>query len=150
MNTWLGQPWLIIAGILGLLLIIIWTRYLDRKWIDSRFGKNRARAMSFGVKAYIKTKRNKNPKASNGFLLLLPERLFYRSRLARVEIDIPADKMVRVYHGTRLKGEELHHSVMKIDFVDEHNQKNTVAFKVPYPPQWIKAIEKSLIAGPPD
>lgn len=149
MNSWLGQPWLIIAGILVILVTIICTRYLDRKWIEARFGKNRARAMSFGVSAYIKTKGNKKPTASSGFLLLLPERLFYRSRLARMEIDIPAANMVRVYHGTSLKGQELHHSVVKIDFVDEHNNKNTVAFKVPYPPQWINAIENTLIAHPP-
>lgn len=141
-----GRQWAIIAAFFGIILIIIWIRYRDRKWIENRFGKCRARAMSFGVNAYVKRGLAGKPKSSSGFLLLLPERLYYRSRFARLELDIPVDKMVRVYPGTSLKGEELHQSVMKIDFLDAHNQKDTVAFKVPYPPQWISAVQNSLIS----
>lgn len=149
MDTLLQQQWLIIAGFFGIIVYIIWFRYRDRKWIENRFGKNRARAMSFGVNAYARASQTAKPKSSSGFLLLLPDRLFYRSRSARLELDIPTDRIVRVYHGTDIKGVELHHSVVKIDFFDAHNGKDTVAFKVPYPPQWISAIQNTLITRQP-
>ena len=145
MDALLQQPWLIMAGFSGIALCIIWFRYRDRKWIENHFGKNRANAMSFGVNAYIMANRPEKPKISSGFLVLLPDRLFYRSRFGRQELDIPGDRMVQVYHGTSLKGVELHQSVVKIDFIDAHNDKDTVAFKVPYPPQWISAIQNTLI-----
>ena len=149
MDTLLQQQWLIIAAFFGIIVYIIWIRYRDRQWIKNRFGKNRAKAMSFGVNSYVMASRTGKPKSSSGFLLLLPDRLFYRSRFARLELDIPGDRIVRVYHGTGLKGVELHHSVVKIDFFDAHNEKDTVAFKVPYPPQWISAIENTLITRLP-
>jgi len=36
-------------------------------------------------------------------------------------------------------------SLVKIDFLNARNQKDTAAFKVPYPPQWINAIENNLL-----
>ena len=39
----------------------------------------------------------------------------------------------------------LHQSLVKIDFINSQNEKDTVAFKVPYPPQWMQAIENTLI-----
>ncbi len=84
------------------------------------------------------------PNRSSGFLLLYPDRLFYRSRLAGLEVDIPTKLIHRVYHGTSHKGVELHQSVVKVDFLTPEGQKDTVAFKVPYPPQWIQVIEMAV------
>ncbi len=145
METLLQQQWLIIAGFFGIILFLIWIRYRDRKWIEKRFGKDRARAMSFGVNCFVAANPPEKPKSSSGFLLLLPDRLFFRSRFARREFDIARNRIVRVYHGTGLKGVELHQSLVKIDFFDIQNKKDTIAFKVPYPPQWISAIENLLI-----
>jgi hypothetical protein len=36
-------------------------------------------------------------------------------------------------------------SLVKIDFINSEDQRDTAAFKVPYPPQWIQAIENSLL-----
>ena len=149
MDALLQQQWLIITAFFGIIVYIIWIRYRDRRWIENRFGKNRTRAMSFGVNSYVLASRTGKPKSNSGFLLLLPDRLFYRSRFNRLEIDIPGDRIARVYHGTTFKGVELHQSVVKIDFFDAHNEKDTVAFKVPYPPQWISAIVNTLNIRPP-
>jgi hypothetical protein len=39
----------------------------------------------------------------------------------------------------------LHQSLVKIDFLNSRIEKDTAAFKVPYPPQWINAIENNLM-----
>lgn len=43
------------------------------------------------------------------------------------------------------KGVNLHQFLVKIEFLNARNQKDTAAFKVPYPPQWINAIENNLL-----
>ena len=78
-------------------------------------------------------------------MLLLSDRLFYRSRLKKIELEIPGPSIARVYHDRSHKGTNLHQSLVKINFINEQNEKDTAAFKVPYPPQWMQAIENTLL-----
>jgi len=140
------QQWLIIAVVFfGIMAYIAWIRWRDRKWIDERFGKDKIVAMSFGVNFFGSATEPGSPRRSSGFLILLSDRVFYRSRFKKLELEIPAAQIARVYHDKIHKGVNLHQSLVKIDFVNSQNQKDTAAFKVPYPPQWINAIENSLL-----
>lgn len=144
-NLIVHQQWLLIAIIFfGIIGYIAWIRWRDNKWIESRFGKRQTLAISFGVNYFGRATEPGTPKRSSGFLLLFPDRLFYRSRMASLEVDIPTNLIHRVYHGTSHKGVELHQSVVKVDFFTYDGQKDAVAFKVPYPPQWIQVISSTL------
>ena len=129
----------------GIMAYIAWIRWRDRRWIDERFGNHQIIAMSFGVNYFGSATEPGAPRKSSGFLILLPDRLYYRSRLKKLELEIPAVSIARVYHDKTHKGVDLHQSLMKIDFINMENQKDTAAFKVPYPPQWINAVENSLL-----
>ena len=140
------QQWLIIAVVFfGIMAYIVWIRWQDRRWIDRRFGTDNVLAISFGVNYFGSASEPGKPRKSSGFLLLLPDRLFYRSRVKKLELEIPASKIARVYHDRSHKGVSLHQSLVKIDFLNPRSQKDTAAFKVPYPPQWIHAIENNLL-----
>lgn len=140
------QQWIIIAIVFfGIIGYITWMRWRDRRWIDERFGSRPILAMSFGVNFFGKTSEPGKPRRSSGFLLLLSDRLFYRSRVKKIELEIPAARIKRIYHDRTHKGVDLHQSLVKIDFLNDRNQKDTVAFKVPYPPQWMQAIENTLL-----
>jgi hypothetical protein len=140
------QQWVIIAVVFfGIIGYIAWIRWRDRKWIDERFGSRSILAMSFGVNFFGRATEPGKPLRSSGFLLLLSDQLFYRSRVKKIELEIPAARITRVYHDRTHKGVDLHQSLVKIDFLNDQNQKDTAAFKVPYPPQWMQAIENSLI-----
>ena len=140
------QQWIVIALVFfGILAYIAIIRWRDRKWIDERFGNRNLQAMSFGVNYFGRATEPGKPGRSSGFLLLLPDSLFYRSRIKKIELEIPGSRIARVYHGRSHKGMDLHMSLMKIDFINSENQRDTAAFKVPYPPQWINAIENSLV-----
>ena len=140
------QQWiyfaLIVFGIIGYIAFIRWR---DRKWIEDRFGSQNVHAMSFGVNYFGSATEPGKPRRSAGFLLLLQDRLFYRSRIKKIELDIPASKIARVYHDRSHKGVDLHQSLVKIDFLNSNGERDTAAFKVPYPPQWINAIEQTLL-----
>lgn len=143
------QQWLIIALVFfGMIGYLSWIRWRDRKWIDARFGSDQILAMSFGVNYFGRSSEPGPPRRSSGFLLLLSDRLFYRSRMGKLEVEIRGSRIARAYPDRTLKGVDLHQSVMKIDFLNEHDDKDTAAFKVPYPPQWIRAIENALIKTP--
>ena len=140
------QQWIIIALVFfGILAYIVIIRWRDRKWIDARFGSQNLRAMSFGVNYFGQATEPGKPRRSSGFLLLLPDRLFYRSRVKKIELEIPGDRIARVYHERTHKGVDLHTSLVKIDFINSDDQRDTAAFKVPYPPQWMQAIERTLV-----
>ena len=140
------QQWIVIALIFfGFLAYIAIIRWRDRKWINERFGDQNLRAMSFGITYFGQATEPGKPRRSSGFLLLLPDSLFYRSRIKKIELEIPGSRIARVYHDRGHKGVDLHVSLVKIDFFNARNQKDTAAFKVPYPPQWIHAIENNLM-----
>jgi hypothetical protein len=140
------QQWLIIAVIFfGIMAYIAWVRWQDRKWIDRRFDSDKVLALSFGVNYFGSAAEPGKPRKSSGFLLLLPDRIVYRSRIKKLELEIPASEIARVYHDRSHKRVNLHQSLVKIDFLNSRNQKDTAAFKVPYPPQWINAIENNLL-----
>ena len=134
-----NQQWMIIAlAFFGIIAYIAWIRWRDRRWIDEHFGSHKILAMSFGVNYFGSATEPGGPRKSSGFLLLLPDRLFYRSRLKKLELEIPAAGIARVYHDRTHKGVDLHQSLVKIDFINSDNERDTAAFKVPYPPQWIR------------
>ena len=140
------QQWVIIAVVFfGIIGYIAWMRWRDRKWIDERFGSRPTRAMSFGVNFFGVTSEPGKPSRSSGFLLLFSDGLFYRSRVKKIELAIPGSRIARVYHDRVHKGVDLRQSLVKIDFLNDRNQKDTAAFKVPYPPQWMQAIENAFL-----
>jgi len=145
-SVYTHHQWLIIGLIFfGIIAYIALVRWRDRKWIENRFRGQEILSMSFGVNYFGRLSEPGKPKRSSGFLLLLDDGLFYRSRTARVMLHIKGDTISRVYPGNELKGVDLHQSVMKIDFLNENSQKDCAAFKVPYPPQWINAIKTNLL-----
>lgn len=148
MNLVADQQWLLIALVFfGVIGYVVWIRWRDRLWIDRHYGLETARIMSFGVNYFGLTGRPISRRPSSGFLLLLPDRLVYRSRLAKQVIDIPGDRIAHVTHGNTLGGVELHQSVVIVTFDDPQKGRQEAAFKVPYPPQWIAAIRAGFIAS---
>ncbi|MEK6196075.1 MAG: hypothetical protein N2F24_17820 [Deltaproteobacteria bacterium] len=145
-NLYANQGWIFIALIFfGIIGYIAFIRWRDRNWIENRFGDKKILAMSFGVNYFGRASEPGKPRKSSGFLLLLQDQIFYRSRTARLELSIAGDKIARVYPDNSIKGYNLHQSVVKIDFINENDDKDAAAFKVPYPPQWVHAIENNFL-----
>jgi hypothetical protein len=139
----------IILIFLGYLGYIAWNRRREHRWIESRFGLDRVRMMSFGVGYFGRESQPGKVRRSTGFLLTTPDEVFFRSRKNSTEISISGANIQGIYHGSDHKGEELHHSVVKIDFIDDQGRKDCAAFKVPYPPQWISALQAAFLSDTP-
>jgi hypothetical protein len=121
---------------------VAWRRWRDRRWIDGRFGAGRVRMQSFGVGCFGLASQPGPPRRTRGFLLLLPDRLFFRSPWSGREIDIPLGRITAVVPDHRHKGVELNQSIIVIEFTSADGRPDSVAFRLPYPPQWVRAIER--------
>jgi hypothetical protein len=142
MGNFINNQWFPIAIIfLGIILYVFWIRRQDHKWIEKRFSGSNILVMSFGVNFFGIASESGKLCKSSGFLLLLSDRLFYRSRMTKREFEIMGSRITGVTHGNSIRGIDLNQSVMKITFLDDEKKTDTAAFRVPYPPQWIRAIE---------
>lgn len=144
-TSFANQHWILIAliffGFLGYMAFIRWQ---DQRWLNKKYGSDNIRTISYGVNYYGRTSDEGKVRRSTGVLVLLTDRLFFRSRRSRLEIEIPGEKLLKVYHDVRHRGEELHQSLMMVEFINENKRKDTAAFKVPYPPQWIQSVQSTL------
>ncbi len=142
------MDWMIFAAaFFGIIACIAWIRWCDRKWIKERFDPKSVKAVSFGVNYFGLASEPGAPRRSSGFLLLLNDRLFYRSRFKKIELSIPGHRIRRVTHDRSHKGVNLHQSVVKVGFVNERQEQDAAAFRLPYPPQWMRAIENNFLAN---
>lgn len=138
----MNDQWTVIAIIFfGILAYIAWVRWRDQHWIEKTYGRENVLAMSFGVNYFGKASEPGKPRRSSGFLLLLKDKLVFKSRFSSTAVEIPAPLIKNIYPDNTHKGINLHQSIMKVDFLDPENKRESVAFRVPYPPQWIQAIE---------
>ncbi len=136
--------WQIIGIIFfGIIFYIAWIRYKDKKWINRKFGAEKVLVLSFGV-IYFSINSRGSIIQNNGFLLLLSDRLFFKSKNSKIEMEILKEDITRIYHSASHKGIELNRSVINIDFLTKDKKIDSAAFKAPYPPQWIKAVKSAF------
>ena len=143
-----GQQWflfgLLFFGAIGYVAFIRWR---DRVWIDRNYGLENAKMMSFGVNYFGLASESSKLRTSSGLLLLLSDRLVYRSRFRHITLEINGDHIIGISHGTSHGGVKLHQPAMQIAFRTAEHERDAAAFKVPYPVQWMKAIQAGFLDG---
>ena len=117
----------------------------EKKWIKSTYKKEDIIALGFGVTCYGLSSDQEAPKRYRGFLLIHRGGLLFKNRFSSTRFDIPAESIQKAYHATSHKGARLYKSAVKVDFSTSPKHKDTIAFKLSYPPQWIEIIKKAFI-----
>ena len=132
---------LFLCGIIGMSILT----HTEKKWIKKTYKKEDIIALGFGVTCYGLSSDPRAPRRYNGFLLVHRHGLLFKNRFSKVRFDIPAGSIQKVYHATSHKGARLYKSAVKIDFSTAPQQKDSIAFRLAYPPQWIEIIENAFI-----
>lgn len=127
--------------------IALW-QWRDKRWISRRFQPSEVVIVSFGVTFYGRESDPGRLKTYTGVLLLLKSGLLIRTRFRGKEFKIPKEAIRSVYVGKNHKGKKLYQYVMKIDFTNRQGELDSSAFRVPYPKQWMAAIERTLEIKP--
>jgi len=141
------------AAILALFFSVVfyfsWMRRKDKKWVRQGFAADEILAISFGTIRFRGRPSKKKVRKQKGFLILVPHALIFKPGASMFQDDIkkPAFEILkkdarRVYHSASHKGRDLNQSVINIDFINARGDMDSAAFKVPYPPQWLAAIDK--------
>ena len=151
------QYHIIILGscFLSILVGMTWLTSKDKKWVREHYKKEDIIALGFGVTCFGVSSDQGAPKKHKGFLLVHRGGLLFKSRFfgngfsrnmkAGTIFSINRESIQKVYHADSHKGARLYQSAVKIDFLTSVNITDTIAFKVAYPSQWIKIIEKILL-----
>jgi hypothetical protein len=132
---------------LGFLLYSRTRRRKDLAWIKRRFPGQEPVVTSFRVIFWGQEPSPSPVRKRTGVLLLLPDRIFFRGG-GGYEWEVSGPQVTGVDHDSAINGENLNQSVMIVQFDDQNGQATRAAFRVPYPPQWMKAIEVTLINQP--
>ncbi len=146
------QNHVVIIGIFFLCVIALMTglTYRDKQWVKKNYKKEDIIALGFGIVCYGLGSEKGAPKKHKGFLLIHRGGLLFKTRFSDIRFDIPGDAIQKVYHGDSHKGSRLYQSAVKVDFLTlpKSSKMETIAFKMSYPPQWIKIIGKTFLAQP--
>ena len=145
MDSIFEHQWLIFSLLLfGFIAYTAWQRYRDRQWIARTFPGRPPLVQSFGITCFETTGPAGSAREHKGLLVLFPDRLVFFSRRKKRKIDLPGPAITGVRHDTGLKGEDLGRSLMVVEFTNETGAPDAAAYRVPYPPQWIKAVQSLL------
>jgi len=140
------QYHIVIIGCLFLCAItgMTWLTYKDKRWVRKNYKKEDIIALGFGITCYGLSSDQGAPKKHKGFLLIHRGGLLFKTRFSDIMFDIPGESIQKVYHANSHKGAKLYQSAVKIDFLTSGKITDTIAFKLAYPAQWIKIIEKTF------
>lgn len=140
------QYHIVIIGSIFLCLIVgmTWLTWKDKQWVRQNYKKEDIIALGFGVTCFGASSDPGALKKHKGFLLVHKQGLLFKSRFSGPMYEIPGKFLKKVYHGNSHKGTRLYQSAILIDFSVAGKKTDTMAFKVSYPAQWIKIIEKTF------
>jgi hypothetical protein len=146
------QYHVVIIGIFFLCVIALMTglTYRDKQWVRKNYKREDIIALGFGIICYGLESEKGAPKKHKGFLLIHRGGILFKGRFSDILFDIPGASIQKAYHGNFHKGAKLYQSAVKVDFLNtsENREIETIAFKMSYPPQWIKIIGKTFLAEP--
>ena len=146
------QYYIVIIGCLFLCALgaMTWLTHKEKKWVRNNYKKQDIIALGFGVICHGLSSDQGAPNHHKGFLLIHRHGLLFKSRFSNIKFDIPGESIQKVYHGNSHKGTRFYRSAVMIDFLppmktQDTKTMDTIAFKLSYPPQWIKIIGKTFI-----
>jgi hypothetical protein len=146
------QYHVVIIGIffLGVIALMTGLTQRDKQWVKKHYKRDDIVALGFGILCYGLESEKGAPKKHKGFLLIHRGGVLFKGRFSDTLFDIPGAAIQKVYHGDFHKGAKLYQSAVKIDFLTapESTEIETIAFKMAYPPQWIKIIGKTFLTDP--
>ena len=144
-----SESMMILALFFSILFYFSWMRRKDRKWIEQCFGSDEILAISFGAIRFQRRPLKSDAKKQKGCLILLshglvfkPNASIFQSGVEKQVFEILKEDAQTARHSASHKGCDLNQSVINVDFLNAAGGMDSAAFKVPYPPQWLGAIEK--------
>jgi len=138
--------WVFLAVIFfGLIFFLVVMRRIEARRIEKKFNLERVVLTSYGVNYFGLKSEKGGPARSSGALVLLNNGLYYRARLSRRELFIPAGAITSLRIVDSHKGKPLYQHAVSIVFLNNRGEEDSAVFRMPFPGQWLEAIKMNLL-----
>ncbi len=139
-------PYFLIAVLFIFALVFFaWFRQRDARNVRERFKD--ILIATYGVQYFGRESEKGDLLDSSGQLLFLKQGLFYRGRFDKRELMIPKEKLISVAVTDHHKGKLTYQVCLAIYFMNENEIIDRAAFTIPYPKQFIEAINHYFLNG---
>lgn len=144
---WFEQYNIVIIGCLfmAVLAFMVFLTWKDKQWVKAHFTKDQIIALGFGITCFGLASESGSVKKHKGFFLVHSKGLLFKTRFTDTRYDIPGGTITKVSHGETHKNVGLPGSAVMVHFLDKNKSEDIIAFKMTYPPQWMKIIAKTFI-----
>lgn len=139
-------PYFLIAVLFIFALVLFaWFKQRDARNVRERFKD--ILIATYGVQYFGRESEKGDLLDSSGQLLFLKQGLFYRGRFDKRELMIPKEKLISVAVTDHHKGKLTYQVCLAIYFINENEIIDRAAFTIPYPKQFIEAINHFFLNG---
>ena len=139
-------PYFLIAVLFIFALVLFaWFKQRDARNVRERFKD--ILIATYGVQYFGRESEKGDLLDSSGQLLFLKQGLFYRGRFDKRELMIPKEKLISVAVTDHHKGKLTYQVCLAIYFMNESEIIDRAAFTIPYPKQFIEAINHFFLNG---
>jgi hypothetical protein len=139
-------PYFLIAVLFIFALVLFaWFKQRDARNVRERFKD--ILIATYGVQYFGRESEKGDLLDSSGQLLFLKQGLFYRGRFDKRELMIPKEKLISVAVTDHHKGKLTYQVCLAIYFMNENEIIDRAAFTIPYPKQFIEAINHFFLNG---
>jgi len=129
-----------------ILILYFVIKYLEKtkaQKILKNYNKEEIKAFSSNVNYFGVKSKGMTQIRGNGALLLTKEYLFFQMWIPKKEIKIPLDKIEKIEEVRSFLGKSKFMPLLKIDFIDENEQKNSAAWLVKNLQKWKQIINEN-------
>lgn len=135
-----------ILPVLIILIILVILKYLEKSRAEKilkNYSKEEIKAFSSNVNFFGLKSKGLSQIRGNGALLLTKEYLYFEMWIPKKKVKIPLEKIKNIEEAKSFLGKTRFTPLLKIDFIDENNQKNSCAWQVRKLKKWIAIINQN-------
>ncbi|HUX13390.1 MAG TPA: hypothetical protein VMW87_10195 [Spirochaetia bacterium] len=143
-----GELILVCGVLFAVIAYLVISRRIESRRIEQKFSHADIVATSFGVGYFGLSSEPGGPARSSGALVLLKDGVYYRARLRRRELHIPAESLRGIDIVESHKGKPLYQKAIAIRFSDVDANEVTAVFRIPMPDRWLRVMRETILKRP--
>ncbi len=145
-ESWADPGWRATALLfLGMILLLAALRLREAAGLRRRFPRERVVRTSYLVTYYGLDSQPAGALRSLGAAVLLRDGLYFRARVTRFELSIPASAILHIGLTNTHRGRTLRQYVVAIRFRTPEGRGETAAFRFAQPGLWLTALRDTLL-----
>ena len=146
MDTLVNLPPIALGAIIfGIVLLMALIRHIETKNISNRYSSDDLLLVSFGVTYFGQESKISKPQRKAGAIALVSTGVFFHSRFGHLEVFIPRERIKLIGTTDFFCDKPLNDTVIQISFMNDSDELDRMAFRIPAPAKWINTMKRHLL-----